>query len=783
MPDEGSGPMRLVKARRSFQKIDLIGTFPPTRCGIATFTQDMLGAIRDADPEIDASVVAVSPPGVIGAYPPDVTIAIRQHHLSDYLRAAALLNERATDIINVQHEFGIFGGIAGGHLLRCLDRADADVVTTLHTVTTQLSGDQRRIIDAILERSKKVVVMADRAKSILTDQFGADPDRIAVIPHGVPTSRFPDSAAFKEELGLSGRSVIMTFGLIGRGKGLETMIRAMPEIAKTHPAALYVILGATHPNVIAAEGERYRDELSALAHDLGVEGHVLFIDKYASAAELTDYLSSADVYVTPYLNQEQVTSGTLAYAYALGRPIVSTPYAHARELLGNGRGTLCAFGASAGFAGAINALLADPERRLAMGRAAYEAGKMMRWPMIGRRTIEIFDDERASRRPAKGVMPVRRQKARQRYPELLGYLDQMTDDTGLIQHATMSIANRAEGYCVDDNARALLAISQHAMAGRQYSGTNRLENVYTAFVQHAWNGEKKRFRNFMSFDRQWLDDAGSEDSHGRTLHALAAARIGLPDASRRAWADWLFHEAISAADAFTSPRAIAHTVNALCLLMTGASARAGVADRLRTHADFLHSLLRRTATAEWYWFENALAYENALLPAALINAARVLGDDGMLDDAMAALWWLTYAQKAEDGWFRPVGTESVGVAQALPSNFDQQPIEAYATIAACAAADAADPCGKWRDRAEQVFSWFNGANDLGAPLLDAATFACCDGLHAHGPNANLGAESCLSAILSALLCEAMAQSSGTGVFAATGYEARLARAPSAALAS
>ncbi len=750
-------PFRRVKAIQQKTTLALIGTFPPTRCGIATFTQDMVDAVRHADPHIDASVIAITPPFHDGAYGPDVIASIRQHHLPDYIRAAALLNERRVGTINLQHEFGIFGGVAGGHILHCLDQVDADVITTLHTVSAQLSADCRRVMSGILERSGKVVVMAEKGRSILVDEFGADPDRISVIPHGVPTRTFSDTATFKAKMGFDNRSTLMTFGLIGRGKGLETMIRAMPDIAARHPDALYVILGATHPNVVAAEGERYRESLGALAQSLGVEANILFIDKYASQHELIDYLSSADIYVTPYLNENQLTSGTLAYAYALGRPIVSTPYAHAAELLTEDRGVLCDFGDSACFAAAINDLLANPARRLTMGRAAHNAGKEMYWPVIGRRYLDLIaDGGKARDRPIQDASTLFH-LPRPRTQNLFKYLDAITDDTGLIQHSTRSVANRAEGYCVDDNARALLAISQHEMLGRRSPATKRLENVYVAFVQHSWNADNKRFRNFLSFDRRWLDDGGSEDSHGRTLHALASASLGLRDPSRRAWAGQLFHEAIGTVDAFSSPRAIAHAINALCLLMDKEPSGATNVRRLRSYGDFLHCLLRRKATPEWYWFEDVLAYENALLPAALINAARHLKDTSMLRDGIAALWWLSYAQKAEEGWFRPVGTGNFGAIRSLPSNYDQQPIEAYATIAAYAAADKVDPHGKWRDRTDQVYAWFTGANDLKAPLLDTSTFACCDGLNAYGTNANQGAESCLAAVMSAMICEAMAQ--------------------------
>ncbi|MFN0025471.1 MAG: glycosyltransferase family 4 protein [Parvularculaceae bacterium] len=758
--------LRIVKASDNARKVAFVGTFPPERCGIATFTSDLIEAVKGADADLDVTICAVRLPTFQGAFGREVALEIEQHSATDYVRSAMGLNERGVSTINLQHEFGIFGGNAGDFILRFLKRAEAEVVTTLHTVSPDFTREQQGVLSAILERSTRIVVMAERARTVLIDTYGADDAAIDVVPHGVPSRPLPDVANFKRMMGFADRKVLMTFGLIGRGKGLETMIHAMPKIASEHPDALYIILGATHPNIIAAEGELYRSELAALAASLGVSRNVAFVDKYATLPELLDYLSSADIYVTPYLNQNQMTSGTLAYAYALGRPILSTPYWHAAELLSGGRGELCAFGDSAAFAASASRMLGDPARLAAMSAAAYEAGKEMRWPVVAQRYVEIFRACAAAKvssgkSPSARGMPGKREVVTRmpgrfnRSAPSLGHLNMMTDGVGLLQHAKMNVANRAEGYCVDDNARALLAICRYSDAGFSSPDLARLESVYAAFVQNAWNAENGRFRNFMSYDRKWLEDAGSEDSHGRTLHALASARISLSSADRRIWADWLLHEALPATSIFSSPRALAHTVNALCLLVHDAPARPAILDLLHAHSGFLHGLLRRTATAEWFWFEDSLSYENALLPGALINAAHCLGDKGMMDDARAALSWLTYIQTAEDGWFRPVGTGNFGVYRSIGLHHDQQPIEAYASIVAYAAAHASDPVGQWSERARMVYRWFNGWNDLGAPLLDDASFACYDGLHALGANANQGAESCLAAILSSAECAIM----------------------------
>ncbi len=742
--------------------VAIVGTFPPRRCGLATFTHDLLIAVRNADSQAPVTVCAIRPSGYSEPFGDDVSIEIDQNSPESYDRAAATLNARGVSVVCLQHEFGIFGGPAGNYIVRFLDRLKATVVTTLHSVAPRFNGDQCAVVEKILQRSAKVVVMAEKGREILINRFGADPSRIEIIPHGAPARSKPDTEAAKRDLGLAGRRVLMTFGLLGRGKGLETMIRAIPAIAASHPLVLYVVLGATHPNVIAAEGEAYREGLVALAEKLGAAGNVRFIDKFLSQSELIDHLSAAEIYVTPYLNAAQITSGTLAYAYSLGKPIVSTPYTHAVELLSGGRGTLCEFNDSGAFARSIVRLLNNPAAMDAMGAAALEDARGMHWPVVGRRYLDAFAaacNAASSARPKIVRPPERRPLSRAR--PSLDHLERMTDHVGLLQHAVGNAPNFKEGYCVDDNARALMLTAQFAEQNLHGETCARLESIYADFVQSAWNPKLGRFRNFLSYEGAWLDEQGSEDSQGRTLAALARACVFGSTPERRAWAGALFHEAAPAANSFTSPRACAQALNALIYYDRHYPSRRGTRARIERLANRLEKRLGAGASSDWRWFEAALAYENAVLPAALINAGAYLGKRVLLDNAIDSLEWLTRMQASEDGWFRPVGTESFGCSKRLPSHFDQQPIEAYAMIAAYEAAYSATGDRKWVGAAETVFRWFDGWNDVGLPVYDAETGACHDGVHRDRLNANKGAESCLCALMAHLHVRAMRKSAAS----------------------
>lgn len=722
-------PERVVPTHRPSRlgHIVLIGNHLPRRCGIATYTSDVATALRTRYPDLRIDVWAMND-GRVYDYPPTVTGTIDQDDPESYRAAARSIAASGADMLWVQHEFGIFGGAAGSHVLRLIDRMAIPVAATLHTVLARPDRAHREVIQALVDRCETLIVMAAEARRILIENHDADPDRIVVIPHGVPNRPFSETAHYKSRLGFGGRDVIMTFGLLSPGKGIETIIEAMPDVVARRPDALYLVLGATHPNCIAWQGETYRDSLMQKASELGVSEHVRLIDGFFDTEAILDYLAAADVYVTPYLNPEQVTSGTLAYAAGLGKPIVSTPYVHARELLANGLGRLVAFRDAPGFADAIVGLLDDPRGTKRLRERLYAVGRTMIWPRLAEASMERFE---------KVVEQLRNAPVRLMSPELpkrIGdsAIARMTDATGIYQHSVFGVPDRHHGYCIDDNARALMLACRSAGAARARSAT------YAAFVAHAWNRDHRRFRNFMGFDRQWLESEGSEDSCGRALWALGVTTREAPDAELQLWAGKLFEEATEPLSWLRSPRAQA-------FVMLGLVAH-GDADRsmLTRLADGLASLHREYRAPEWQWFEPVLAYDNARICEALIRAGTVLGRRELIALGIDTLDWLCALQQTPDGHFDAIGTDSFGRHYAPPLPFDQQPVEAWSMIDACAAAMAATGEARWGAAAVNAYRWFLGKNRLGLALGDIDSGECFDGLTPTGVNRNRGAESILA---------------------------------------
>ncbi|GGC04804.1 glycosyl transferase [Novosphingobium endophyticum] len=736
-------------------RVAFIGNALPRRCGIATFTTDLELAVGALDEIAETTIVAMCEPGGNHAFPSIVGKTIRQEEAGDYREGADFINREGFDLVCLQHEYGIFGGDAGTLILDLIARLDAPLVTTLHTVLDRPDATQRRVMDAIIAASTRVIVMARKAREILIETYGADPDRIDIIGHGIPDVPLASSRDAKERLGFAGRRVILTFGLISPNKGIETIIEAMPEIVKRSPDVAYVVMGATHPVLHAEEGERYRDSLTDRVRELGLDDHVVFINRFVDRPELLEHIAMCDVYATPYLGVSQMTSGTLAYSHGVGRPVVSTPYWHAAELLADGSGVLVPFDNPAGFGPAIAALLGDETKRLAMGRKAYAASRPMTWANTALRYAASFRTAcregrlvTSDRPEPSGLVPdIVRGMLPSALPAMaIEHFTAMCDDTGIFQHAVHAIPDRDHGYCIDDNARALLLCCNLA-SGPDALLADRLSSTFAAFIQHGWNPDNRRFRNFMGFNRQWLEPAGSEDSHGRTLWALGSysARAGAPGRAR--WAKGLFREALESVTAFTSPRAWAFTLLGLAPYCA-AYPEDHAAARMRVQlAGRLEGLLRANESPEWTWFEGSLSYDNARLSQSLIVTGAAIGAPNLVDAGLRSLGWLIAMQTAPQGHFRPVGSHGFLQLRSMPRPFDQQPLEACATIAACAAAQGVDPDFPWRREAKRAFDWYLGANDLAVDLVDIATGSCRDGLHPDRANENRGAESTLSYLL------------------------------------
>ena len=720
------------------RRIAMIGNHPPRLCGIATFTADVGQALRASFPDVAVDVYAMDDPGSTHAYPPEVVCAIRQDELADYQAAAHRINGSGADVVCVQHEYGIFGGPAGANLLRLLDRVDAPVVVVLHTVLEQPNTDQRTVIEALVRRAFRLIVMAEKGREILERVHGVPSDRIAVVPHGAPDRPLADNVAMKARFGFAGRKVLLTFGLLSPNKGIEAMIRAMPAIAAVHPDALYVVLGATHPHLVAQQGEAYRESLQALAAELGVAARVRFVDRYVETPLLLDYLEAADIYVTPYLNEAQITSGTLSYAVAIGKPVVSTPYWHAAELLADGVGLIVPFGDSDGFARQIIPLLGDPQRLQAMRERAWAIGRGMIWPRLAEAYMRQFADA-VRNRPARLFRPERRTAP---VAPRLDAVERLTDACGIIQHSIFSIPDRNHGYCVDDNCRALMLM--HRIDGPLAARADALATTYAAFVQHAWNGERGRFRNFMGFDRRWLEDVGSEDSFGRSLWAIGATVAEARKTEMRAWALHLFGQVAPHVREMRSPRTWAFAILGADAVLEAHPGHPVATAIVRDFGERLHRLLKAAREPGWTWFEKVLSYDNARLPEALLRVAGRQGDAAMKADALAALAWLDGIQTSPEGLFRAVGTDSFGVALQPPKPFDQQPLEAWATVDAMLYAARVDGDPRWATAAERAYAWYLGANDIGVPVASLADGGCFDGLMSDRVNRNQGAESVLA---------------------------------------
>jgi len=730
------------------RRVAMLGNHLPRQCGIATFTTHLSDAIAAVAPDLDCFVLAMNDGLHKHNYPGRVRFELSDSDTGAYTRAADFLNVNAVDVISVQHEYGIFGGKAGGHVLTLLRELRMPIVTTLHTILTAPNPHQKRVMDELTAISDRLVVMTNGSADILREVHGVSANKIDMIPHGIPSVPFSGS---KDRLGVEGRPLILTFGLLGPDKGIEHVIDALPTILSHYPDAVYIVLGATHPHIVERHGETYRLMLEERAKQLGVDGNVIFHNRFVSQAELCEFLAAADIYITPYLNPEQITSGTLAYALGAGKAVISTPYAYAKELLADGRGILVPWRDSSAIATEIVGLLDDPEKRLTLRLRAAEHGRAMLWPAVAQSYLQSF--ERARVEHAQRLRTAFRARTLATRPaELpqvnLEHVAVMTDDTGILQHATFNVPRYDEGYCVDDNARALMLMTILEDAGSYDPKLVRsLSSRYLAFVSNAFNAPIGRFRNFMSHSRVWREEQGSEDSHGRALWALGTVVGCSADPGRHSLAGALFHAALPAVSTFSSPRAWAFALLGIEQYLHAFEGDRNVQSSGLAIAERLLGLFKRTDHPEWPWFENSVTYCNARLPQALIATASWTGNAEMSATGLRSLQWLTTIQRTAEGYFAPVGTNGFFERGATAAVFDQQPVDACATVSACMHAFRTTGDQRWADQARRAFTWFLGQNQLHQALYDPLSGGCRDALHADRLNENQGAESTLSFLL------------------------------------
>ncbi len=742
------------------KRIAFVGNYIPSRCGIATFTADLAEALAVIYPEVDFLALPTSDPNIEGVYPERVRFIIEKDDIDYYHQAAYFLNMNRVDLVCLQHEYGIFGGDSGQHVISLLRELHIPVITTLHTVLRKPTKKQAEIFNDLITLSDRLIVMTNHSMEFLHEHHNIPHQKMDRIPHGIPDMPFIDPSFHKDHLGVEGKHVLLTFGLLSANKGIEYVIQAMPAILEKYPNVVYIVLGATHPNILRSEGERYRESLEVLAEKLGVKDQVLFHNRYVSLDQLVEYISAADIYITPYLNAEQAVSGTLSYAVGAGKAVISTPYWHAEEVLAEGRGLLVPFKNSEAIAEKMLFLLDNEVKRHTIRKRAYLKSREMVWDEIARKYMTSFRQAREVRRfhpqPFTGTGRVK-DAAIELPSRNLSHLRRLTDDTGIFQHAIHLVPRYDHGYTTDDNSRALIAsILLEDWQDLIYEA-RELASRYLAFLWYAINRKAARFRNFMSYDRQWLDDIGSEDCHGRAIWALGTVIGRCRLRGLRDVADHLFQRALPATRRLISPRAKAFVlrgVNEYLKRFSGDLRAAQVRERL---INDLISLFEKNSHPDWTWFEDSLTYSNALLPHALLVCGPPLSNDRITQIGLESLEWLAAIQTSEQGYFIPVGNSSAYRHGEERPRFDQQPIDAYASVSAYIEAYNITGNEKWRREARKAFDWFLGRNDLNLPLYDPQTGGCRDGLHPDRLNQNEGAESTVAFLLALLEISSMEQ--------------------------
>jgi len=738
---------------RQFKKIAVIGNYLPRQCGIGTFTTDLCNGLSNMIKcREDLIVVAMDDIEEGYDYPDIVKFQIRANVQSDYLRAADFLNVHRFDVAILQHEFGIFGGNNGSYILNLIQNLRMPVITALHTVLKDPLKGQRIIIQELARHSEFLVIMARKARSLLREIYGIANEKIAFIPHGIPDVPFEKTNTLRKQIGLENKKIILSFGLLSPSKGIEVMIQAMPEIIKNHPDAVYIILGGTHPHVIKDRGDSYRQHLYQLVNRLGIEKHVIFHNRFVYLPTLINYIQIADIYVTPYINEEQIVSGTLSDAVGLGAVVVSTPYWYATELLAEGRGKLTPFGDSAAMAKEITNLLGDEKELNKIRKKAYIFGRSMIWKEVASAYFNLAEKAilRTIERPIPQFTEERNARIISELPDInLNHMRMLTDDTGILQHANYTIPDRTHGYCVDDNARALIVASKYFSIFKDRT-TIPLIHTYLSFLHHAFNHEESRFRNFMSYDRKWLENIGSEDSHGRSIWGLGCAIKYAPTDSVRNVALRLFLDGLTIAESFSSPRTWAFIIVGLHAYLEIYCGDAN-ARRMRTSlAERLFALFKDKSSDTWLWFEDTVTYANAKIPHALILAGQWIPNPEMYETGMEVLKWLLNIQTSNKGHLSVIGNLNWYHKNNKTSVFDQQPIEAMSLVDACAEAFRPSADMKWLEEGGRCLGWFLGRNDINEQIYDFESGGCCDGIQPTGKNANQGAESTLSWLIALL---------------------------------
>jgi glycosyltransferase involved in cell wall biosynthesis len=745
----------------NMRKIAFIGNYLPRKCGIATFTTDIVGALTREYEGLETVVLAMNDTKEGYDYPDRVRFQLDQHDLVSYQAAADFINLNDVDLVCLQHEYGIFGGDAGDNVLTLLRQLEVPVVTTLHTILKEPTPVQLQVMKELVQLSDRLIVMSERGVDYLKQVYDVPVEKIDLIPHGIPDVPFVDPNFFKDKFNVEGRPILLTFGLLSPNKGIENVIQALPMVNEQFPDVVYICAGSTHPHVILEEGENYRESLQQMAKDLGVEENIQFIDRFVSSTELNELIGAADIYITPYLNRDQITSGTLAYTVGAGKPVISTPYWYAEELLADDRGILVPFRDPEAIAKEVVNLLENDSERHALRKRAYMYGRTMIWPEVARRYMRSFERVREER----SIHPhfVRLSKTPNVFvdglPQIkLDHLLRMTDNTGMFQHANFHLPNYQEGYCTDDNARALIVTMLiEQLGGDLFNNAEALASRYLSFLWYALN-ETGRFRNFLSFDRRWLEEQGSEDSHGRALLGLGTVIGRSDDDGLRSLAGKLFDRSLADIYDYQYLRSSSYTLIGIHEYLRRFPGDRAVMRAGESLSDRLLDYFTQNADNEWVWFEDELTYSNASLPHALLLTSQWRKREDMRAVGLRTLRWLVDLQTTDQGIFSFIGNDGFYVRRGTRAYFDQQPIEAGTTVSACLEAFRMTGDRQWYLDARRAFEWFLGKNAIGLPLYNDETGGCRDGLSPDRVNANQGAESLLAYLQSLLELQLMERS-------------------------
>lgn len=727
-------------------KLAYVGTYPPRECGIGTFTQNLAHSMLGHSEEVtEIMVIALNDNNQEYIYPEEVKLTIEQEQQTDYLEAANCINLSGADACIVQHEFGIYGGQSGVYVLPFLHRLNVPIITTLHTILDTPTYTEKAILKEICKMSDRVVVMSNKAIDFLVEIYDVAKEKIVLIEHGVPDIHF-DKEKSRKEFKLNKKKLLLTFGFIGRNKGIETVIKALPEIIKKHPEVLYIVLGKTHPNVLRHSGEEYRNHLQGLIKKLKLSEHVLLLNEFIGQKELFKYLSACDIYITPYLNEAQITSGTLSYAMGSGCVVVSTPYWHAAELLADNKGRLFNFNDPDGLTKVLNELLDAPETLDEIQKKAAAYGQNLIWPKIGQTyaelTWEVLLKQTLSLKKSDTDIDL------MLLPHFsLAHIKRLTDDTGIIQHAKFGIPNLKEGYCLDDNARALLMV---CMSYKQKKNPQALElmPIYLSYIHYLQNKDGT-FRNFLSFNRNFLDEVGSEDSFGRAIWALGYLLGNAPNDAYYQTGKLVFFDAAPNFEKLTSIRGIANTIIGVCYYLKTNPSDEDIKKSLHKLTDTLLDHYEQNQSKNWEWFETLLAYDNGILPLALLHAAQILDDEKVAVVAFATMDFLT-DHTLKDGYLSIIGNKQWYVKDQVRSRFAQQPLDAQAMVLMYHQAFLLTNDRAYLKKLFTSFLWFLGENDMRMSLYDFETKGCCDGFENYGVNRNQGAESSLAYLISHL---------------------------------